>query len=464
VRGLSTSSAAVQAAVPAAVAVLTASVTLNREPLWADELASLAIVDRPLSAVFAQFPGEHNGVLFHLLLWPLVSVVGTGATATRMLSVAAIGVAAALTAVVGRRLAGPAEGFAAGIALAVHPYAVYYGQEARMYALAAALVVASTLALLRALERPTSARWAVYALSVAAVGYTHDLALLCVLPQLVLVRGAADRARRGFAAALAGTAVLLVPLVVLAAADAGSQPLYWVHRPTPQSIKGVVGFVCGSAWIALAAAALALALAYRRRSVRPRTRAGRFVAVWLFLPAAALIVVSYAKPLLVDRYLIGSIPAFAIGLSMVTFRLGRLGRIAFAVLVAGLLVLTVRQEVRLTKPDLPGADRLLAEQGATRDQIVLSGDARLVLSGILYYGDFHPARRLVWTDPEVASVPRIFAVSDPRPGRRRSVDVRPGTVWVVGATSVPAANAHCTTLRVWRLRGLDVAKTRCVRR
>jgi hypothetical protein len=148
---------------------------------------------------------------------------------------------------------------------------------------------------------------------------------------------------------------------------------------------------------------------------------------------------------------------------MVAFPFGRLGRIAFAVLVLGLLLLTVRQEVRLTKPDLPGVDRLLTEQRATGQPIVLVGDARLVLSGILYYGDFHPPRELVWTGSEVASAPPNLSVSDPRPGRRRSVDVRPGSVWVVGGTSVPAANAHCTTLRVWRLRGVDVAKARCVR-
>src|SRR5262249_7149937 len=163
------------------------------------------------------------------------------------------------------------------------------------YALAVALVVASVLALLRALEHPTRGRWVVYAVTVAAVGYAHDLALLCVVPQLVLVRGGSERARRGVVAALVGAAVLLGPLAALAASDAGSQPLYWVQKPTAQSIKGVVGFVCGSAWIALAAAALAVLLAYRRRSVRPQTREGTFVALWLFLPAVVLVVVSYAK-------------------------------------------------------------------------------------------------------------------------------------------------------------------------
>lgn len=437
--------------------------TLTREPLWEDEFASLAIVRRSAGSMLRQFPGEHNGALFHILLWPVVDAFGTGAAAARIVSLVAFSAAAALTVLVGERLAGRREGFAAGLAFAVQPFALYYGQEARMYALSAALVLASTLALLHALERPSVRRWVIYAVAVAAVGYTHDLALLCVAPQVLLVRGRPEGLRRAFAAALAGAGALLVPLVLLAASDYGSDPLYWVRRPTVESIRGVVGFICGSSWLALAAAAPALVLAYRRRAVLPRTTEGVFVAAWLAGPAAALVAVSYAKPLLVDRYLIGSIPAFAIGLAMVTFPLGRLGAIAFAAVFASLLILSVRDEIRLTKRDLPGAARLVAGHADPKDEVVVVGDARLALSGSLYYGGWRTPRRLVWTDAEVAEVPSIFRVSDRRPGYPRDVEVQSGIVWIIGGTFIPARNAHCVTLRLYRLRGIDVAKGRCER-
>jgi len=128
-----------------------------------------------------------------------------------------------------------------------------------------------------------------------------------------------------------------------------------------------------------------------------------------------------------------------------------------------LALLAARDESRLTKRDLPGAARLVAEHAAPQDQVVVVGDARLALSGILYYGNRRTSRRLVWTDEEVAAVPSIYRVSDRRPGYPREVEVQPGIVWVVGGTFVPARSARCVTLRVYRLRGIDVAKARCGR-
>jgi hypothetical protein len=93
---------------------------------------------------------------------------------------------AVFTYLLARRLFDPATGLSAALLAAVSPFAIYYSQEARMYALLATLSAASTYLLLRALtaeyhrllrQRPSLLRdaglLAAYALVSAAGLYVH---------------------------------------------------------------------------------------------------------------------------------------------------------------------------------------------------------------------------------------------------------------------------------------------------
>ena len=82
-------------------------------------------------------------------------------------------------------MAGDAGGIWAAVIGAVAPALMVSSLDARMYVLATTLVLASTLCLLRALERPSLLRWALYAaLSILAV-YTVYFALFAVFAQVV---------------------------------------------------------------------------------------------------------------------------------------------------------------------------------------------------------------------------------------------------------------------------------------
>jgi hypothetical protein len=95
--------------------------------------------------------------LYYLLMHAWLAV-GTSPAVLRIPSVLAMTGAAALLAVLGRRLTGSAAaGLLAGLVMAVTPAITYYAQTARSYALVFACVLAATLTLLRALDSAPAA-------------------------------------------------------------------------------------------------------------------------------------------------------------------------------------------------------------------------------------------------------------------------------------------------------------------
>jgi mannosyltransferase len=128
-----------------------------------------------------------------------------------------------LVAALGRRVAGDAGGVWAAVIGAVAPALLVSSLDARMYVLATTLVLASTLCLLRALDRPSPLRWALYlAMSILAV-YTVYFALFAVFAQVMTVALLHWRRRRGtvvlVGALAAVTLVSLIPWIVAARAQ-----------------------------------------------------------------------------------------------------------------------------------------------------------------------------------------------------------------------------------------------------
>src|SRR2546428_792 len=115
----------------------------GRGSLWLDEVTSADVAGAPWGRVWAFFrslPEQHP--LYYLLLrgW---TILGTSEATLRSLSVVlAIATVWALYALVGR-LAGERTAWVAAVIAAASPYLLYYGQEARMYALLAFLTVAN---------------------------------------------------------------------------------------------------------------------------------------------------------------------------------------------------------------------------------------------------------------------------------------------------------------------------------
>jgi mannosyltransferase len=175
-------------AAPAVATVALGLFEIGVPQLWRDELASWSAASRSMPQLWAML---HNidavlGIYyFGLHVW--MAVFGDSATAMRVPSVIAMAGAAAVVALIGRRLAGGVAGLASGLIFAVVPSVSRYAQEARPYAFATFFAALATLMFLRAMERPGWSRWAIYAVVLAAAGASNLVALCVAAGHLIIV-------------------------------------------------------------------------------------------------------------------------------------------------------------------------------------------------------------------------------------------------------------------------------------
>ena len=249
---------------------------------------------------------------------------GDGVVMMRVPSLVGMVAAVMLTAVLGVRLTGSRRvGFVAGVVLALVPFIDDYAQNARSYAMVVAFVLAGGLALLRALERPTWPRWAVYGLLVALAGWLHEMSLLAVAAHAVtlLIAGTPLRtARRWLVSAAVGCALVL-PLVYVSHKEA--RAVSWIRPTRLSDVKTLFHVVFGtSTTVSVLAAACAIvgALGMRRRPTPPSsTTAGprlslpAFAAPLLVIPPALLLIESaVGTPLYDPRYVLYCVPGAAL--------------------------------------------------------------------------------------------------------------------------------------------------------
>jgi hypothetical protein len=121
---------------------------IDAQSLWYDEGNSARIAERSLQLIVEGAAGDIHPPLYYLLLKVWRAVFGDGEAALRSFS-AVCGVLTVLfTYLIGRDLFNRRVGLIAAFLLAVMPFAIYYSQEARMYALLALCAAASTFAIL----------------------------------------------------------------------------------------------------------------------------------------------------------------------------------------------------------------------------------------------------------------------------------------------------------------------------
>lgn len=158
----------------AAVALALRFYGLADKPLWLDEVATLHRATIGFSAMIAESLHSKHYPTYFALIW-LVAKLGVSTWLLRLPSAIFGAIAAALVVVIGREADKPRTGVAAGLLLALSPFDVQYGQEARSYTLVAVLILVALWGLVRIAResRRTRGAWLAYA------GGT--LAALCVL-------------------------------------------------------------------------------------------------------------------------------------------------------------------------------------------------------------------------------------------------------------------------------------------
>jgi mannosyltransferase len=128
---------------------------LDAQSFWNDEGNSARIAERTLDLILEGTASDIHPPAYYLLLHYWRALFGESEFALRSLSAVAGVALVVLTYLLGRHLFGETAGLTAAFLGTLSPFAVYYSQEARMYALLAVLSAASTYLLIRLLASDT---------------------------------------------------------------------------------------------------------------------------------------------------------------------------------------------------------------------------------------------------------------------------------------------------------------------
>jgi mannosyltransferase len=357
-----------------------------RQSLFGDELftydtAAVGSVHDLFQAIRTT---EVSPPLFFVIEW-LMRKVGDAQVWLRLPSLVCGVALIPVVYAVGRRLVGPTAALVgAGLAV-LSPFLVWYSNEARGYALLALLVVASTWALLVALDRGGFWRWALVTVLVAAALLTHYTALFVLLAQVLW----ACAVRRDRIAAVLGSFAVaaLIVAVWLPFAPGDNGAIAFLVKLTPNTIArealralagqpyaNVSGLPGAVAFVALALAGLA-AVAGAVAAVRSRRADRRLVLVALLALATPVGVIVYSlfQPnIYVGRNLIASLPYVYLLVGALLVALPRPVAVAGVILAAvGLGIGLVKSfEQHYQRPDWKGVAAYLNRNVVNGDRVV----------------------------------------------------------------------------------------------
>jgi mannosyltransferase len=430
--------------------------TLGQQGYWYDEAVTVDLVRHPLGTMLREIPHtESTPPLYYLVAWAWSRVVGTGEFGLRALSALAGALTVPLVYDAGARLAPRRAGLIAAALVAFNPLLVWYGQEARAYALVTLLAAGSFALFARAL-RAREPGWRLLASWAAVSGLalaTHYFAAFLVGAVAIALLVAARRRRRRrrdlarIGAAAAGVVAVGLALLPLVLEQAGNERTAWIgHIPVAKRIvevgeQALIGPIA-SARIAgvIATGVLALVVgwfAWRRAPGRRRT----------FLLCVALGLAPILLPALLDlveldvlisrNALVGLIPlAVAAGIALGGRAAGRAGiGVAAAACIVGLAAtVAVWVTPSLQRTDWRQAARLVGTSRTARVIVAPGGYQAVPLdlylphvrrlrmpartSKIVELGYAPHALDRCWWGAPCGLSPRVLTTAPPLPGFR----------------------------------------------
>ncbi len=438
------------AAPPAVLTLVVSFIGIGRYGLGNDEYATWYASTLSFPDLFRLL--DHQDALlgpFYLAMHPWLELAGESAGHMRAPSAAAMAGAAALIALLGRRLFDPWTGLGAGLMFAGVPSTSAYGQEARPYAVVVAATLLAALLLLRAIESPSWRRWAGYAGAVVLVALAHIVALTVLAAHAALVwrdarAGQARCVRRWFVA----TAVPLVfMLPVMAKGLTQKDAVSWL-KADAATVRGLPGDLFGSPVVALLVIALALvaSVAMARVDRRPLV----LLLTWAVVPPLFCYLTFPVLHIFHFRYVLFIVPAWVLLAAALPRALAG-GTSRRWPVVAGALVLPVvvglvglpdQEEARrlpLHEPDFAPAARVVQAHLRDGDGIVFAQtrrDGRRAFAYLHVLGVVgapkdvlrgRPASEIGWFRPTecldtvrcLAGTNRVWLIADAEPGPDR---------------------------------------------
>src|SRR3954466_14878723 len=326
------------------------------EAYWIDEGLSIGIAKHSFWHIPSVLRQDGSPPLYYMLLHIWIGLFGTKEVATHALSL----IFATLTIPVGlwagRSLFGRWGGIVAGVLCAANPFLTAYAQETRQYSLVALLSVLATTFFLFVFVQRRRAFLPAFALSLAALLYTHIWSAFYVLAALATVAVMIWRRRELFRDALlgfGGAFLLYLPWLPTALYQVRHTAAPWAQGPTWRAAQQIPRTLAGGKYeVPITAIVLGVgvfvALMLRFRKTRPADAvgaSGRFAirddrAGWvafalLFVMVGLAWIVSKASGVWVPRYFAIFVGPFIVWAAWAFSRAGVIGLAALIILGAG---------------------------------------------------------------------------------------------------------------------------------
>jgi mannosyltransferase len=312
----------------------------NRPALWTDELATWGMATSSMHEIQAIAKWVDVVITpYYVVMHGWVGLFGSSDLALRLPSMLAMAISAGLVGVLGGRLSTPRAGLLAGIVFAILPSSSRFAQEARPYALTVLFTLLATFFLVRALDRPGFWRFAAYAAAVAVLGLFHGVALLVLAAHgWSVLAFRREKIWRWSCAAAVGSVPGAV-LIWLGQRQKGQ--IVWI----PDVNAGVLGEFPKGLLGATAVASIVFVVALF--SLPLRYPAALYTA-WAVVPPLCLLIVAQVTPIWLPRYLLFTLPAWALlaGTALARVRM-RWGIAA----VTALALLGVTAQIAYRAPD-----------------------------------------------------------------------------------------------------------------
>jgi uncharacterized membrane protein len=334
------------------VTVLVAAVALpgawqlSRPSFWNDEAATWAISGHSFGAllhVLSTSGGDRGAALYYGITFVWIRAFGTSEFAIRSLSLLAASMTMVPFHACARRLVAPPAAWAAGAVFATSAFLLTYARDARTYTLAVLFVVLTVWTFLRAVESTSVRDWWIFSGLATLAIYAHWFSALVVFALFVALFGTrpiAQLRHRALTSALALVVITLpIATLVLAGANSGVD---WIAPLNADELRATVSQFMGTASPALqivVAAPLIIGLIASWNG-RHASSTPPIVLTWFALPVGLTILISTVKPLLVPRYLIIALPAFALLIGVGLSRLAQRRLLPLAAMTLALILLS----------------------------------------------------------------------------------------------------------------------------
>jgi mannosyltransferase len=372
---------------------------LDAQSLWYDEGSSIFLSRQSLGVITAGAAHDIHPPLYYYLLHAGIALGGQSEYAVRFLSVASGVLTVALLYALGRRLFGPRVGAIAALLGAASPLAVYYSQEARMYAQVTMFGLLSTYVLARATGGhaaggfPRSAGlWLGYALAATACLYSQYLGALVLAFHGAYVLACRRKALLPFVLAAGAAVLTFTPWLALAKDSLLGWPSTDAFHAGPELFgDAAVRYVLGLSatvqpvTVALTAAVCAVAAA----GLWPKTnRLPILPALYVAIPLVLMFLLGLRRPVYNPKFALLALPGFLLLLALGIRRLrwpGMAG-LGLALAAAAFALDNYYTNPEFARDDYRGLAHFIATSQRPGDVVILNAPGQEQIFPYYYHG------------------------------------------------------------------------------